>query len=76
LPRQTGIKDDFFHETMGLGREESSFDDTRDSHSGCWDGISCNRAARENARGVLGRDLDFGRDAIHSRRDIDAINRE
>ena len=44
---------------MGLGREESSFDDTRDSHSGRCDGISCNRAARANARGVLGRDRDL-----------------
>jgi hypothetical protein len=26
LPRQTGNEDDFFHETMGLRREESSFD--------------------------------------------------
>jgi len=60
---------------MGLGREESSFDDTRDSHSGRCDGISCNRAARANARGVLGRDRDFGRDAIHSQRDADALGR-
>ncbi len=60
LPGQTGREDDFFHETMGLGREESSFDDTRDSHSGRCNGISCNRAARENSGGVLGRDRDSG----------------
>jgi hypothetical protein len=72
---RTRSEDDFFHETPGLGPKESSFDDTRDSHGRCCDGISCTRAAGANARGLLGRDRDFGRDAIHSRRDIDAINR-
>jgi len=53
-------EDDFFHETMGLGREESSFDHTRDSHSGRYDRITHNRAARANARGLLGCHRDPG----------------
>jgi hypothetical protein len=73
LPRQTGKEDDFFHETMGLGREESSFDHTRDSHSRRCDCVSHHRGARANARGVLGRDRDPGRDAIYARRNADAV---
>jgi uncharacterized membrane protein YccC len=51
LPRQTGREDDFFHETMGLAREESSFDHTRDSRRRRCDCVSYHRAARANARG-------------------------
>jgi hypothetical protein len=51
------------HEIMGLGREESSFDHIRRSHGSRCDRVSHNRAARANARGVLGLDRDFGRQA-------------
>ena len=50
LPGQTGNEDDFFHETMALGREESSLDHTRDSRIRCCDCLSHHRAARANAR--------------------------
>jgi len=63
------------HEIMGLGRKEPSFDHARHSHSRRCDSVSHNRAARANARGLLGRDRDFGRDAIHPRRDADALGR-
>jgi len=53
VPRQTGSKDDFFHETMAPGREESSFDHTRDSHIRCC-GCLSHPAARANARSLLG----------------------
>ena len=49
LPRETGCEGDFFYETLALGREESSFDHTRDSHSRRCDGITCTRAAGANA---------------------------
>ena len=75
MPRQTGREDDFFHETIALGREQPSFDHTRASHSGRCNGISCNPATRANARGLLGRDRDSGCDVIPSRRDVDAIIR-
>lgn len=75
LPRETGCEDDFFHETMGLGREESSFDHTRDSHSRRCDCVTHHRAARANARGLLGRDRDLGCNAIYSRRDAGAVDR-
>ncbi len=75
LPRQTGNEDDFFHETMALGQEESSFDCARDSHSRRCDCLSNYCAARANARGLLGRDRDLACDAIHSRRDADALGR-
>jgi hypothetical protein len=41
LPRQTGNEDDFFHETMALGQEESSFDCARDSQSSRRDFVVC-----------------------------------
>jgi hypothetical protein len=62
-------------ETLGLGREESSFGHARDSHSSRCDRVSHHRAARANARGLLGCDRDFGRHAIHARRDADALDR-
>ena len=46
---------------MGLGPKEPSFDYGRDSDSSRWDGISHNRAARGNARSLLGRNRDLGR---------------
>src|SRR2546428_9350327 len=52
------------HEILGLGQEEPSFDHARDSHSCRCDSVSHDRAARANARGLLGRDRDLGRDAI------------
>ena len=36
-------------------------------HSSRCDRVSHNRAARANARGVLGRNRDFGRHAVHAR---------
>ena len=41
LPKETGSEDDFFYETMALGREESSFDHTRDLHSRRGDFVAC-----------------------------------
>jgi hypothetical protein len=63
------------HEIMGLGREEPAFDHTRDSHRRRCDCVRAHRAARANARGLLGCDRYLGRDAIHSRRDADALDR-
>ena len=63
------------HEIMGLGREEPSFDDTRYSHSSGYNRVSHNRAARANARGVLGRDRDLGRHASYSWRNANALAR-
>ena len=60
---------------MDLGREESSIGHARDSHSRRCDSVSHNRAPRANARSVLGRDRDPGRDAIHARCDVDALDR-
>ena len=53
------------HETLGLGQEESSFDCARDSHSSRRDFVGYYRAAGANAGGVLGRDRNLGRHAIH-----------
>ena len=58
---------------MGLGQEESSLDCARDSHSSRRDFVGYYRAAGANAGGVMGRDRDLGRHAIHPRRDADAL---
>ena len=42
---------------MGLGREESSFDDARDLHSRRCDCLSHHRAACTDARGLAGRKI-------------------
>ena len=63
------------HEILGLGRKESSFDHTRDPHSRRCYRVSHHRAARANARGLLGCDRDIGRHAIHSWRDADTLVR-
>jgi hypothetical protein len=63
------------HEIMGLGRKESSFDHACHSHRRRRDCFRVDRAARANARGLLGCDRNIGRDAIHSRRDADAFDR-
>ena len=52
-------------EIMGLGQEESSFDRARDSHSSRRDCVGYYHAPGANAGGVLGRDRDLGRHAIH-----------
>ena len=60
------------YESLDLGERESSFDHTLYSHSGRCDRVSHNRAPRAYARGLLGRDRDFSRDAIDTRRDSNA----
>ena len=62
------------HEILGLEREEPSFDHARHSHSSRGDSRGHNRAARPDARGLLGRDRDLGRDAIEPRRDPNALD--
>ena len=75
LPRQTGSQDDCFYETLGLGPKESPFHCACDSYSSRCDRVSHHRAACANARGLLGRNRDFGCDAIHSRRNLDPLDR-
>jgi hypothetical protein len=53
------------NEIMGLGQEESSFDCARDSHSSRRYCVGYYRAASANTEGVLCRDRDLGRHAIH-----------
>src|SRR5882724_3968263 len=62
-------------ESLDLGREEPSFNHTRHSHSSGCDRIRHNRAARANARGLLGCDRYFGRNAIYSWRNANALAR-
>ena len=61
------------HEILDLEARESSFNHTRHSHSSRCHCVSRNRAARANARGLLGGDRHFGRHAIHPWRDADAL---
>jgi len=75
LPTQTVGEDDSFYEIVDLGQEEPSFDHARHSHSSRCDRVSHHRAAGANARGLLGRDRDLGRDAIDAGRDADALAR-
>jgi hypothetical protein len=58
-----------------LGREEPSFDHTRDSHRCRCNRVSHYRAACANARGLLGCDRYFGCDAIYSWRNANALDR-
>ena len=62
-------------EALGLGREEPSFDHTRHSHRGRRNRVSSYSPARANARGLLGCDRHFGRNAIYSWRYANAVGR-
>src|SRR5438874_7041558 len=75
LAKPSSLERSCSHEIMGLGRKEPSFNHARHSHRPRCDCVRLNRAARANARGLLGCDRNIGRDAIHSRRDADALDR-
>jgi hypothetical protein len=56
LAKAGSVEGSCSHEIMGLGQEEPSFDYAQRSHSRRCDSVSHYRAARANARGLLGRD--------------------
>src|SRR6266480_685981 len=70
--QNSSLERSYLYEIVGLGRKPF-FDRARDSHSSRRDCVGYYRAAGANAGGVLGRDRDFSRHAIHRRRDADAL---
>jgi hypothetical protein len=72
---RTGGEDDSLMKFWAWDKKNLPSNHTRHSRSSCRDGVGHYRAAGANARGVLGRDRDFGRHAIHRRRDTDAVDR-
>src|SRR5437867_6792070 len=75
LAKPSSLERSCSDETLGLGRKEPSFDHACHSHRPRCDCVRADRAARANARGLLGCDCNISRDAIHSRRDPDALDR-
>jgi hypothetical protein len=75
LPRLVREQDHAAHETLELAERESSIDCALDPHGCRCDSVRHRRATGAYARGLLGGNRDFGRNAIQSRRYADAVHR-
>lgn len=75
LAKVASVERSCSREIMGVEQEEPSFGYAHHSHSRRCDSVSHYRAARANARGLLGRDRDVGCHAGHSWRDADDLDR-